>query len=220
VFGTSATFSFSASEPATFQCRLDGAAFTPCTSPVTYEDLPTGTHSFQVVAIDGSLNVDASPAQRTWTVLAPGSELIGNPGFEVDTSGWTGETTANTLSRVAGGHSGGWAVAISNTLAGGNCGLNDTPSWVSTTEVGTYTGSLWARSDTPGLTLNLRMREFASGVLQGSVTTSLALTSSWQQVAAVYTPVAPGQSTIDFEAFTANSPVGVCFQADDASITH
>jgi len=54
---------------------------------------------------------------------------------------------------------------------------------------------------------------------QGSVTTSLALTSSWQQVTAAYTTVAPG-STLDFEAFTSNSPVGVCFQADDASITH
>jgi hypothetical protein len=219
VFGTSATFSFSASEPATFQCRLDGAAFTPCTSSVTYTNLPVGPHSFQVVAIDGSLNVDASPALRTWTVLAPGSELIGNPGFEVDTSGWTGDAPTNTLSRVAGGHSGGWAVAASDSLAGGNCGLNDTPNWVSTTETGVYTASIWARSDAPGLTLRLRLREFVGGVLQGSVSPSLALTSSWQQLTAVYTPVAPGQSTIDFEAFTADSPVGVCFQADDASLT-
>jgi hypothetical protein len=218
VFGKSATFSFSATEQATFQCRLDGAAFTPCTSPVSYADLATGTHTFQVVAVDGSLNVDATPATRSWTVVNPGGDLVGNPGFEVDTSGWAGDAAANTVSRVAGGHSGGWAAAISNTLAGGNCGLNDTPNWVGTTEAGTYTASIWARSDTPGLTLNLRMREFASGVQQGSVTTSLALTSSWQQVTAAYTPAAP-TSTLDFEAFTANSPVGVCFQADDASIT-
>jgi hypothetical protein len=219
VFGTSATFSFSATEPATFMCRLDGAAFTPCTSPASYEDVATGTHTFQVAATDGSFNVDASPAERSWTVVNAGSDLVGNPGFEVDTSGWAGDASANTLSRVAGGHSGGWAAAISNTLAGGNCGLNDTPNWVSTTEAGAYTASIWARSDTPGLALNLRLREFVSGVLQGSVSTSLALTSSWQQVTAAYTPVAPGLSTLDFEAFTANSPVGVCFQADDASVT-
>jgi hypothetical protein len=88
VFDTSATFSFSASEPSTFQCRLDGAAFAPCTSPLSYENLSVGSHTFQVVAVDGSYNMDASPAEQSWTVVAQGSELIGNPGFEVDTSGW------------------------------------------------------------------------------------------------------------------------------------
>ena len=87
------------------------------------------------------------------------------------------------------------------------------------TQAGTYTASIWARSDTPGLTLKLRVREYSGSVLQGSVTKSMPLTSSWQQVTAAYTPVAPG-SSLDFEAYTSNSPVGVCFQADDASITH
>ena len=59
--------------------------------------------------------MDASPAEQSWTVVAPGSELIGNPGFEVDTSGWTGYVSSNTLTRVAGGHSGGWAVEVSTT---------------------------------------------------------------------------------------------------------
>ena len=216
----SATFSFSATEPSTFQCRLDGGAFAPCTSPMSYANLTVTSHTFQVAAADGSLNVDASPAERSWTVLDSSSDLIANPGFEVDTSGWKGDASTNTLTRVAGGHSGGWAAEVSNTLAGGNCGLDDKPSWVSVTQAGAYTASIWARSDTPGLTLKLRVREYVSGVQQGSVSTSVALTSSWQQVTAVYTPVAPGLSSLDFEAFTVNSPVGVCFQADDASITH
>ncbi len=220
VTDTSATFSFSATEPATFQCRLDSAAFAPCSSPVTYTDLTTAPHTFQVVAVDGSSNVDATPAERSWTVLESGTNLIGNPGFEVDTSGWKGEVAANTLTRVAGGHSGGWAAEVSNTVAGGACGLDDKPSWVGLTQAGTYTVSIWARSDTPGLTLRLRVREYVSGVQQGSVSTLVTLTSSWQQVTRAYTPVAPGQSSLDVEAFTANSPVGVCFQADDASITH
>ena len=219
MFATSATFSFSATEPSSFQCRLDAGAFAPCTSPTSYANLPIGSHSFQVAATDGSFNVDASPGLRTWTVLPPGSNLIGNPGFEVDMSGWKGDASTNTLSRVAGGHSGSWAAEVSNTLAGGSCGLDDKPGWVSVTEAGAYTLSIWARSDTPGLSLKLRVREYASGVLQGSVSPSVALTSSWQQVTAVYTPVAPGLSSLDFEAFTSNSPVGVCFQADDASIT-
>ena len=217
---TSAMFSFTATEPATFMCRLDAAAFAPCTSPTSYENLTAGSHTFQVAAADASFNVDASPATRTWTVLEGVSDLVANPGFEVDTSGWKGDLTTNTLSRVAGGHSGAWAVQVSNTLAGGNCGLDDKPSWVTATQAGPYTVSIWARSDTPGLTLRLRVREFVSGTQKGSVSPSLPLTSSWQQVTAVYTPVSPGLSNLDVEAFTSGSPVGVCFQADDASITH
>jgi hypothetical protein len=220
VIDTSATFTVSASEPSTFMCRLDGGPFAPCTSPVSYANLTAGSHTFQAAATDGSYNVDASPAERSWTVAAAGSDLIGNPGFETDTSGWKGEVATNTLSRVAGGHSGGWAAEVSNTVAGASCGLDDQPSWVSLTQAGTYTASIWARSDTPGLTLRLRLREYAGGVLQGSVSPTMALSSSWQQLSAVYTPVAPGSSSLDFEAFTSNAPLGVCMQADDASITH
>ncbi len=219
VTDTSATFTFSASEPSTFLCRLDSDAFAACTSPTSYANLTATSHTFQVAAIDGSYNVDFTPAVRTWTVTDTATNLVGNPGFEVDTSGWKGDATANTVNRVAGGTSGSWAAEISNSVAGGSCGLDDKPSWVSFTQAGPYTASIWARSDTPGLTLKLRVREYAGSVLQGSVVKSMALTSSWQQVTSTYTPVAPG-SSLDFEAFTSNSPVGVCFQADDASITH
>ncbi len=217
VSSTSATFSFSASEPSVFQCRLDSAAFAPCTSPLTYENLSDGSHTFQVVAVDSSYNMDATPAEQFWDVVDAGSELIGNPGFEVDTSGWTGDASSNTLTRVAGGHSGGWAVEVSNSTAGENCGLDDSPNWVSSTDDGSYIASIWARSDTPGATLTLRLREYVNGALQGTVTEDVTLTSSWQQVTANYTPVAPG-SSLDFEAYTSNAPAGVCFQADDASI--
>ena len=47
----------------------------------------------------------------------------------------------------------------------------------------------------------------------------MALTSSWQQVTAVYTPVTSGAS-LDVEIYASSAPVGVCLQADDASITH
>jgi hypothetical protein len=219
VTDTSATFNFSADEPATFQCSLDGGPFAPCTSPTTYENLTTDSHTFRVAATDQSFNVDVSPAEQSWTVVEPSSELIGNPGFEVDTSGWTGDAASNTVSRVAGGHSGAWAAEVSNSTAGSRCGLDDKPSWVGSTEEGAYTASIWARSDTPGETLKLRVREYAGGAKQGQVTETITLTSEWQQVSADYTPVVPG-SRLDYEAFTTDAPVGPCFQADDASITH
>jgi hypothetical protein len=79
---------------------------------------------------------------------------------------------------------------------------------------------MWARSDTPGRTVKLRVREYSGGAKQGTATENLALTSTWQQVSVVYTPVAPGSSSLDVDAFTSNTLVGVCFQADDVSITN
>ena len=66
---SSATFSFSATVAgSTFQCALDAAAFSACTSPTTYSALAEGAHTFQVRATDPSNNTDPTPASRAWTV--------------------------------------------------------------------------------------------------------------------------------------------------------
>ncbi|MFB9404805.1 phytase [Pseudarthrobacter polychromogenes] len=65
---TSAEFTFTATEPATFECALDGAAFEGCTSPKTYADLTVGSHVFAVRATDAAGNADPTPAERTWVI--------------------------------------------------------------------------------------------------------------------------------------------------------
>ncbi len=65
--GSTATVAFTASEPSTFECRLDQAGYAPCTSPQTYTSLAAGAHSVDVRAIDTAGNVDGSPATATWT---------------------------------------------------------------------------------------------------------------------------------------------------------
>lgn len=63
----SATFTFSASENfVTFECRLDSAAFAPCSSPASYANLGEGTHVFSVRAIDAAGNVEAAPPAVSW----------------------------------------------------------------------------------------------------------------------------------------------------------
>lgn len=52
-----------------FECKLDDAAFSPCSDAgVTYSHLSDGVHTFAVRSRDLASNVDASPAVRTWTV--------------------------------------------------------------------------------------------------------------------------------------------------------
>jgi hypothetical protein len=68
---TSASFSFSSSEPgSTFECSLDGEPFNPCPASTAYSDLSEGPHSLQVKATDHSGHglTDPTPAERTWTV--------------------------------------------------------------------------------------------------------------------------------------------------------
>jgi hypothetical protein len=149
------------------------------------------------------------------------TELVGNPGFEADTSGWNTGGSVATLTRVQGGHSGSFSAKVANGgTTNGNCLLNDSPNWVSTTVSAAYTGSVWVRADSAGAVLRLRFREFSGGSVVGSVVVSqVSLTTSWQQVTVTISPQAAGSSTLDLTAFVQNAPPGTCFYADDASIT-
>lgn len=78
----SASFSFSANEPAQFECALDSWNFSSCTSPAAFT-LPApadGAHRFSVRAIDAAGNYSLL-ASRSWTIdtLAPNAPQIISP---------------------------------------------------------------------------------------------------------------------------------------------
>jgi outer membrane protein OmpA-like peptidoglycan-associated protein len=66
--GTGA-FGFSTTGPGgtTYQCSLDGAAWSSCATPVTFTGLADGGHDLKVRAVYGGL-VDPTPAQHGWTI--------------------------------------------------------------------------------------------------------------------------------------------------------
>jgi hypothetical protein len=73
---TPPTFTFSSSEPGVrFECRLDrptrtGTPFA-CTSPASFPNLPPGSYTFVVRAIDGAGQADPSPAATAFAVQVP-----------------------------------------------------------------------------------------------------------------------------------------------------
>jgi len=96
---TEATIEFSSDEAgARFECRIDGAAFSACSSPDHLTGLTDGTHVLEVRAIDRAGNVDASPAGRSWTVdtVAPETSIVaGAPSGIVTSPSATFEFTSS-----------------------------------------------------------------------------------------------------------------------------
>ena len=65
----SARLEFASDEAgSTFACRLDDGNWTGCVSPMDYEALATGPHTFEVRAGDVAGNSDETPATWAWTV--------------------------------------------------------------------------------------------------------------------------------------------------------
>ena len=89
------TFAFSSSEAgSSFECRVDGAAFAPCSSPYTAAALAAGPHTFDVRARDAAGNEDASPARRSFTVATTTGGGTTTAGPPVPCQGKTGTALA------------------------------------------------------------------------------------------------------------------------------
>ncbi|MFL5346513.1 MAG: kelch repeat-containing protein [Hyalangium sp.] len=78
---TTASFTFTSESGASFECSLDGAPFSACTSPQAYSGLAEGLHTFQVQARDAAGNLDPAPTQYSWRIdlTAPETDLIAAP---------------------------------------------------------------------------------------------------------------------------------------------
>ena len=95
-----ATFGFSgAGGGETYQCRIDGGAWTSCTTPWPLTGLTDGSHTFDVRTADAAGN-GGSTTSRVWLVdtIAPS----GTPGISGRPSNPTGQTTASLTLTVAG----------------------------------------------------------------------------------------------------------------------
>ena len=104
-----ASFAFTGSDGgsgvARFQCSLDGADFSACSSPASYGGLSEGGHTFAVRAIDVAGNVDPLPDSWSWTVdaTAPDTSINGGqPTLSTSRTAQFGFSGTDSGSGVAG----------------------------------------------------------------------------------------------------------------------
>jgi len=89
------TFDFSSSEASTFECSVDGGAYSLCLSSLTLPTLGQGPHTFDVRATDVAGNTDATPATYAWTLdTVPPAATMTSPGAHV--SGTISLTSTST----------------------------------------------------------------------------------------------------------------------------
>jgi hypothetical protein len=94
-----------------FECSLDSAAFTACTSPQAYSGLALGTHTFQVRAVDTAVVADPNPARYDWEVqtvvgVCDTITVYQSASGQYTAPGWSGAILVGT--------------AAANTLNGGS----------------------------------------------------------------------------------------------------
>lgn len=180
------------------------------------------TYTATLIVTNGA----GSDSTTTQIVVNPPGQptnLVGNPGFDVDTAGWStaGSGTLVTLTRVTPGRdgTGGMARLFNGASGTRKCVLNDQPNWVTTTTAGTYTSSIWVRGDTAGALIKINIREMNGSTVVKSRVGTFTLTTAWQKITVAHTILSPG-STLDLQVFLpkAQAPPGTCFYADDASI--
>jgi parallel beta-helix repeat protein len=192
----------------------DGTVAGPqAAASASHQYTAVGTYNVAVSVTD-TAGLTTTTAKQV-TVGASGN-LVGNSTFETNLNGWAALAGCD-LSRAADGHNAGWAADLANnstTLQ--TCTLNDSPNWISKTVAGTYSAAVWVRSDTAGLQVKLRLREYVGATLVGTGTATATTTGDWQQIQLSYPVVSPG-STLDLNVYQTSQPVGTHFQIDDVT---
>jgi hypothetical protein len=122
---------------ATFECSLDGAPFSTCSSPSSYSGLADGSHTFDVRAINLLSELDSTPAHAAWTIdsVAPETTItsppIGTTSSSSATFTFTSSEPGSTFRCQRNGHTPIYPCPSPKTYTG----LKD----------GTHTFKVWAR---------------------------------------------------------------------------
>ncbi|SNB48096.1 choice-of-anchor D domain-containing protein [Geobacter sp. DSM 9736] len=116
---SSGSFSFiSDASGATFECSLDSGAFAACTSPYTFDNLSSGSHTFSVRAKDSAGGYDPNPPRFSWAITSGPVKVVypgGSSNFFPNLGSATASVPAGTSADIY-----AQAAAFSENLVIGN----------------------------------------------------------------------------------------------------
>ena len=198
----------------------NGATAGPQSEPTAQQLYTSGSYTV-TVTVESSLGETASASKQVIAAgTGPGPNLVANPSFENDLSGWTTAGGAN-LAQAAGGFDGAYTLrAVGSSTAA--FGIQDAPNVIaSTPEVGThYRFRAWVCSTAPAGSARIRVREFdQSGRQVGPPVNSshVQLSTTWQLLTLDYLCELAG-STVDFRILDTPLAGGEVFDIDNISV--
>lgn len=147
---------------------------------------------------------------------AAGAELLANPSFDSSVAGWRSDLGDLTLTTAGRGGTGAARIELRRGRADVFSLL--TSPGPTTVSGALYAGTAWVRSDRPGRTVCLVLREL-SGAVVGNAQACLTATSSWQAFPSVYYTALGTGAELQFSVEQRNGHKSDSFLVDDASLT-
>ena len=192
----------------------------------------TGTSAQRTFAAAGTYTVrlqvtddDGAPAVATRQVVVvaappPVANLLSNPSFETNTSGWSPYQSTLVREAQAGAPAGGFVVRVTRSTGTSftiDDGARAVPSLVAGT---TYTAEAWvkaASASSVGKPIQIKLRErTASGTVVADVgSANVSLTNAWQKITVSRTVVTAG-GNLGLRVSHGNAVAGDAFFADAA----
>ena len=198
----------------------DSTVVGPQALPSLAHQYAAGTWTLRLVVSDP---LGATGSVSTTVIVAatgPGLNLVGNPSFETDTTGWSA-TPGASVARAAGGFAGNWSLRVSGPPSLAAFGIDDSTPWIANAGVAGahFRLGAWVRSSTAQGSITLQAREVAGGGPVGAAVLSapVRLTPNWQFVTVDAVTQVYG-AALDFRLLDQPLGVGEVFSVDDLTI--
>ncbi len=188
---------------------------------LTWTPSPTAGRAAPYAVTFTAANAQSGSATTSFAVQdGVGPNLVANPSFEFNSTGWGPSGNATNV-RVPGGQSGSYSLRSTGSATPGMFGVNDSPNAVTLTlAAGTrYRFTAWVKAAGPAGYGRIRVREYVGGVQLGPIVYSTAapLTLQWQMLSVDFVAAATG-SVLDFQVLDDPIAVGESFFIDNVSV--